>query len=118
MLQEGLFQIVYSKYLTKTNKERIKREFIFLESFSYNNSTEYIEMYKILTNRYKSYNNIISLEYDKKHDSYIFFKSRYTTLLLQPIKGELQTGEKLKDGIITDDTSILYREVFTNNDGI
>ena len=96
MNNRGLFQIIYIKYLTKTNKERIKKEFIFLDSFNYNNSIECLELYKLLSNRYKHYNNIISLEYDKEYNGYIFNSTRYTTLLLRPIKGETQEGEKIQ----------------------
>lgn len=95
MHNKGLFQIIYINYLTKTNKKRIKKEFIFLDSFNYNNSIECLELYKLLYNRYKQYNNIISLEYDKEYNGYIFNSSRYTTLLLKPIKGETQKGEKI-----------------------
>lgn len=95
MNNKGFFQVIYNKYSTKTNKERIKKEFIFLESFSYNNSIECLELCKLLYNRYKQYNNIISLEYDHEYNGYIFNSTRYTTLLLKPIKGELQKGEKI-----------------------
>lgn len=91
----GLFQVIYIKYQTKTNKKRIKKEFIFLDSFNYNNSIECLELYKLLSNRYKQYNNIISLEYNTIHEGYIFNNSRYTTLLLKPIKGETQKGVKI-----------------------
>lgn len=98
----GLFQIIYTKYMTSTNKERIKKEFIFLESFNYKNSIECVELYRVLNNRYKQYNNIIMLEYNKRYNGYLFHKTRFTTLLLKATKGELQKGEKINIELLRD----------------
>lgn len=91
----GLFQIIYTNYLTSTNKQRIKKEFIFLEEFYYNNTTEYLENYKNLSNRYKNLSNVTIIDYDNTNNAYLFYKNRNTTLKLEPIKGELQQGIKI-----------------------
>lgn len=95
MQKVGLFQIIYTKYKTDTNKEKTKKQFIFLEEFIYNNSIECIELYREVSKRYKQYNNIITLEYDKQYKGYLFHKSRNVTLLLDTKKGILQDGFKI-----------------------
>jgi hypothetical protein len=92
----GIFQVIYTKYVTSTNKERTKREFIFLDELYYNNSLELINKTKDILNRYKTYNNIIILDYDKIQQGYIFSKSRYTSLLLTTTTKELQQGVKIE----------------------
>ena len=92
----GLFQIIYSNYSTSDGKIKTKKQFIFLDSYYYNNSIECIELYRTLYTRYKAYNNVITLEYDNKYKGFIFNKTRYTTLLLKEIKNEVQDGERIK----------------------
>lgn len=92
----GIFQVIYTKYITSTNKERTKREFIFLDELYYNSSLELINKTKDILNRYKTYNNIIILDYDKIQQGYIFNKSRYTSLLLTTTTKEIQQGVKIE----------------------
>ena len=51
----ALFQVIYTKYMTSTNKERIKKEFIFLDEIICYNSLELINKSKELLNRYNLY---------------------------------------------------------------
>lgn len=92
----GIFQVIYTKYMTSTNKERTKREFIFLDELYYNSSLELINKTKDILNRYKTYNNIIILDYDKIQEGYIFNKSRYTSILLTTTTKEIQQGVKIE----------------------
>lgn len=94
-MKSALYQIVYTNYKTSTDKDRVKKQFIFLEEFHYINSLDYIKQYKTLLNRYKNYNNIVILEYDALNNGYIFNKTRNTTLLLNTTKGLLQDGDKI-----------------------
>lgn len=91
----GFFQIVYTKYKTKTNKDRIKKEFLFLEEIETKTTLEELEKIKEVFNRYKTYNNIIMIDYDNINNGYIFSKSRLVSLRLHTIKGTLQEGEKV-----------------------
>ena len=92
----GFFQIVYTKYKTKTNKDRIKKEFLFLEEIETKTTLEELEKIKEVFNRYKTYNNIIMIDYDNINNGYIFSKSRLVSLRLHTIKGTLQEGEKVE----------------------
>lgn len=92
----GIFQVIYTKYMTSTNKERTKREFIFLDELYYNSSLELINKTKDILNRYKTYNNIIILDYDRTQEGYIFNKSRYTSILLTTTTKEIQQGVKIE----------------------
>lgn len=92
----GIFQVIYTKHITSTNKERTKKEFIFLDELYYNSSLELINKTKDILNRYKTYNNIIILDYDKIQEGYIFNKSRYTSLLLTTTTKEIQQGVKIE----------------------
>lgn len=92
----GFFQIVYTKYKTKTNKDRIKKEFIFLEEIETKTTLEELEKIREVFNRYKTYNNIIMIDYDNINNGYIFSKSRLVSLRLHTIKGTLQEGEKVE----------------------
>ena len=92
----GIFQVIYTKYMTSTNKERTKNEFIFLDEVYYNNSLELINKTKDILNRYKAYNNIIILDYDKIQQGYIFNKSKNVTLLLDTTTKEIQQGVKIE----------------------
>lgn len=94
-MKSALYQIVYTNYKTSTDKDRVKKQFIFLEEFYYTTSLDYIKQYKTLLNRYKNYNNIVILEYDTLNNGYIFNKTRNTTLLLNDTKGLLQDGYKI-----------------------
>lgn len=92
----GFFQIVYTKYKTKTNKDRIKKEFLFLEEIETKTTYEELEKIKEVFNRYKTYNNIIMIDYDNINNGYIFSKSKLVSLRLHTIKGTLQEGEKVE----------------------
>lgn len=101
-LKIGFYQILYTKYQTSTNKERIKKQFIFLEEVENTNSMELIKACQEIHKRYKNYNNVITLDFDNKHNSYIFNKSKNVTLLLNTTKGMLQDGEKI-EVVLSDD---------------
>ena len=92
----ALFQVIYTKYMTSTNKERTKKEFIFLDEVIYYNSLELINKTKELLNRYKTYNNVIILDYDTIHNGYIFNKSKNVSLLLDTTTKEIQQGVKIE----------------------
>lgn len=81
--------------MTQTNKERIKKQFIFLEEVDYKTSYEMYQLCNATLNRYKSYNNVIMLDFDKVNNCYIYNKSRNVTLKLDTIKGTLQDGTKI-----------------------
>jgi len=92
----ALFQVIYTKYMTSTNKERIKKEFIFLDEIIYYNSLELMTKSKELLNRYKAYNNVIILDYDNINKGYIFNKSKNVSLLLDTTTKEIQQGVKIE----------------------
>ena len=92
----GFYQIVYTTYKTSTNKDRIKKQFIFLDEVITNNTFEKLEKCKELFNRYKNYNNVVMLDYDKNINAYIFSKNRNVTLKLSTNKGILQDGERVE----------------------
>ena len=95
-MTSGLFQVVYTKYQTSSNKERIKKEFLFLESFHHETSMEYIQQYNTLSKRYANLNNVIILEYDNTEKGFIFYdKGRKYARILEELKGQLQEGEKI-----------------------
>lgn len=96
MQRVGFFQVVYTTYKTSTNKDRIKKQFIFLDEITTNSSYELFEMCKELHNRYKTYNNIITLDYDRLNNCYIFNKSKLVSLKLTTNKDILQDGEKIE----------------------
>ena len=96
MQRVGFFQVVYTKYKTSTNKDRIKKQFIFLDEVKTNSSYELFEMCKELHHRYKAYNNIITLDYDTLNNCYIFNKSKLVSLKLTTNKNILQNGEKIE----------------------
>ena len=82
MTQHGLFQIIYNYYTTSTGKQRVKKDFVFIEEFTTKNTMDFINNTHMLYNRYKTYNNLIILEYDIKYKGYLFNKSKNITLLL------------------------------------
>lgn len=92
----GFYQIVYTTYKTSTNKDRTKKQFIFLDEVITNNTFEKLEKCKETFNRYKNYNNVIMLDYDKNTNAYIFSKSKMVTLKLSTDKGILQDGERIE----------------------
>lgn len=95
-LKIGFFQVIYTKYQTSTNKERTKKQFIFLEEVENTNNMELIKTCQNIHKRYKNYNNVITLDYDTKNNGYVFNKSKNVTLLLSTTKGILQDGEKIE----------------------
>ena len=92
----ALFQVIYTNYMTSTNKTRIRKEFIFLDEVIYYNSLELINKSKELLNRYKTYNNVIILDYDNINKGYIFNKSKNVSLLLDTTTKEIQQGVKIE----------------------
>lgn len=92
----GFYQIVYSTYKTNTNKDRIKKQFVFLDEVITNNTFEKLEKCKEIFNRYKNYNNVVILDYDKNMNAYIFSKSKKVTLKLHTKKDILQDGERIE----------------------
>ena len=95
-LKIGFFQVIYTKYKTSTNKDRVKKQFIFLDEVENISSLELIKTCQETHKRYKNYNNVITLDYDIKNNGYIFNKSKNVTLLLSTTKGTLQDGEKIE----------------------
>ena len=92
----ALFQVIYTNYMTSTNKTRMRKEFIFLDEVIYYNSLELINKSKELLNRYKTYNNVIILDYDNINKGYIFNKSKNVSLLLDTTTKEIQQGVKIE----------------------
>ena len=95
-LKIGFYQVIYTKYQTSTNKERVKKQFIFLEEVENTNTMELIKTCQNIHKRYKNYNNVITLDYDSRNKGYIFNKSKNVTLLLHTTKGMLQNGDKIE----------------------